>query len=61
MKPEFETLYSSKSYAGRIRFKDIEEYAHYLSDEYGWTSPDARIYYKNGVVKEIFSSRDGRM
>ena len=36
--------------------KSIEEYAQKMSSEYGWTYPDARIYYKNGDVKEIFSN-----
>ena len=43
--------------SGKISFKNIEEYAQYLANEYGWTSPDARIFYKNGNVKEIFSER----
>ena len=36
--------------------KSIEEYAQKMSNKYGWTYPDARIYYKNGDVKEIFSN-----
>lgn len=46
--------YGIKSYSGKIKFKDIEEYAQFMADEYGWTSPDIRIFYKNGEVKEIF-------
>jgi hypothetical protein len=45
-------------YEGKISFKSIEEYAQYLADEYGWTTPDIRIYYKNGDVKEIFSNKN---
>lgn len=37
-------------------FNDIEEYAQYLANTYGWTKPDVRIYYKDGTVKEIFSN-----
>lgn len=44
----------STSFFGKIRFKNIEEFAQYMADEYGWTSPDARIFYINGEVKEIF-------
>lgn len=57
--PEFETpSYSStRQYVGTIAFKNIEEYAQYLANEYGWTTPDARIYYKNGKIKEIFSEK----
>lgn len=46
-----------RSYVGRIRFRDIEEYAQYLSNEFGWTSPDARLYYADGRVKEIYAQR----
>lgn len=35
----------------------IEQYAKYLAEEYGWTSPDVRIFYKNREVKEVYSSK----
>jgi hypothetical protein len=38
-------------------FDDVESYAQYLADDWGWTSPDARIFYKNGLMKEIFSKK----
>ena len=41
-------------YVGSIGFDNIEEYAQFLANEYGWTTPDARIYYQDGTVKEIF-------
>lgn len=49
---------SSRYYVGTVRFNTIEEYAQYLADEYGWTTPDARIFYKNGEVKEIFKHKE---
>lgn len=54
-KPHFETnkYGGSRSYIGSISFASIEEYAQYLANEYGWTMPDARIFYKNGDIKEI--------
>ena len=55
--PEFKTEYSTKSYVCKIRFNNIEEYAQYMAEEYGWTIPDARIYYYNGNVKEIFATK----
>lgn len=55
--PEFETKYSTRSYVGKIRFNNIEEYAQYMAEEYGWTTPDARIYYHDGNVKEIFGTK----
>jgi len=39
-------------------FKNIVSYAQFLADKYGWTTPDTRIYFKNGKVKEIFSKKE---
>jgi len=36
-----------------VIFTKVESYMKYLADEYGTTNPDARIFYKNGKVKEI--------
>ena len=57
--PSIKTLtYSSnKICSGKIYFKNIEEYAQYLANEFGWTTPDARVFYKNGNIKEIFTER----
>lgn len=55
--PEFDKGYSVRSYVGAIGFNNIEEYAQYLADEHGWTIPDARIYYSDGSVKEIFTEK----
>lgn len=44
----------SKSY--EIDFNSIEEYAKYLANKYGWTTPDARIFNANGTIIEIFKS-----
>ena len=49
---------STKAWADRdtnVIFETPELYAQYLADEYSWTSPDVRVFYKNGEVKEIFS------
>ena len=32
----------------------IEEYAQYLAKNHWWTEPEARIYYANGKVSEIY-------
>lgn len=55
--PKFVQSYHLRVYQGKISFKDIEEYAQYFADEYGWTTPDARIFYKDGTVKEIYSNK----
>lgn len=56
--PTFEKGFFSKTYSGKIRMRNIEEYAQFMADEYGFTFPDARIYYKDGCVKEIFASEE---
>lgn len=57
--PHEEVIFGKqKCISGVISFKDIEEYAQFMADEYGWTTPDTRIYYSNGDVKEIFSSKN---
>lgn len=37
--------------------KELEELVQELADKYGWTVPDARLFYADGMVKEIFSSK----
>lgn len=39
-----------------IVFGTPEAYAQYLADNYGWTSPDVRIFYKDGTKSEIFTN-----
>ena len=55
--PVFIEKYGYRKYVGKIKFNNIEEYAQYLSNEFGYTTPDSRIYYENGDVKEIFSDK----
>jgi hypothetical protein len=40
-----------------IKEDNIEDYAQYLANNYGWTKPDIRIFYKSGEVKEVFTQR----
>lgn len=35
------------------KFDSIEDYAQYLANTYGWTTPDARIFYLNKDVVDI--------
>lgn len=37
-------------------YEDEQEWDD-LADEYGWTTPNVRIYCKDGSVKEIFSKK----
>lgn len=38
----------------------IEEYVQNLADKWGWTSPDARLFYADGRVLDIYSSKIAR-
>jgi hypothetical protein len=40
----------------QVTFNDVVSYAQYMTDHYGWTSPDIRIFYKNGDIKEIYKT-----
>lgn len=53
--PKFTGVYF-RQYVGKIRIHGIEQYAQVLTDQYSWTVPDARIYYNDGNIKEIFST-----
>lgn len=44
-------------FGGGILLKNIEEYAQFMANEYGWTTPDIRIFYKNGEIKEVFTQK----
>lgn len=36
------------------KFKTIEKKLQWQADEYGWTNPDIRLFYKDGSVKEFY-------
>ena len=38
-------------------FKTVEDYAQYLANDFGWTTPDVRIFYLSGEVVEINSGQ----
>lgn len=42
---------------GEIYFDTLEQYCQFMADEYGNTTPDIRIIYLDGKVKEFFSNR----
>lgn len=50
--------YGTPVVEGKIKITNIEEYAQVHANEYGWTSPDARIFYENGDVKDIYMYSD---
>lgn len=56
--PVWTKPYSVESFGTNVFFYNIVEYAQYLSNEYGWTKPDCRIYYADGKVTEIFTKNE---
>lgn len=48
-----EKSYNGYSCTAKLKFNTVEDYAVYLAQEYGWTSPDSRIFYANGTIVEI--------
>lgn len=42
---------------GGIVMNNIEEYAQHLADEWGWSTIDGRIFYKDGTVKDVKNGR----
>jgi hypothetical protein len=38
-------------------FKDEKEYLQHCADQWGWTVPDVRVYYKKKKTLEIFSKK----
>ena len=57
VEPKIENKYGSDRVSGRVRLDNIEQYAQICANLYGWTIPDARIFYKNGEVKEILMNK----
>ena len=56
--PAIGEKYGSELVEGAVKIRNIEEYAQVHANEYGWTSPDARIFYANGEVKDIYMYSD---
>lgn len=51
-----------RKYSGRIKFRTIEEYVQFYTNEYGFrnrliSDPISRMYYHDGTVKEFFKER----
>jgi hypothetical protein len=57
IEPTAEEKYGSRRVIGKIKLDSIEQYAQIMADLYGWTRPDCRIFYKDGNVKEVYSSK----
>ena len=36
-----------------VVFYDVLDYSQYMSDEYGWTKPEMRIFYKKDYTKPV--------
>lgn len=42
------------AYEGYIKFRSMEEYVQFVANEWGMTKPDARLFYHDGTVKEVY-------
>lgn len=44
---------------GDMIFNNVEEHAQYFANGWGgWTTPDSRIFYADGSVREIFKNTE---
>ena len=53
---DVEIVDAKKAFFGRdkdVIFNKVEDYAQYLANDYSWTTPDIRIFYLDGTIKEI--------
>jgi hypothetical protein len=55
--PIVENKYGSTRVVGKIKVDSVELYAQILADQFGWTTPEARIFYNNGEVREIYMNK----
>jgi len=46
-----------KCFEGKIKLNTMDEYFQFIADEYGHTTPDIRVYYYDGKVKEFFQKK----
>ena len=57
--PHWFYSFGTETFGGMVKFRNIEEYAQFMSNEYGGrTTPETRIFYKNGEVKELFTNKN---
>ena len=59
--PQTEYLPWSRGYKceGIVKLRTIEEYAQYEADDNGgWTSPEVRVFYADGTVKEFYQRKN---
>ncbi len=52
--PKWSTEYGSRKFTGSVYFDSLEQYCQFNADQYGWTTPDCRIFRLDGSVTEIF-------
>jgi hypothetical protein len=53
--PAWSKKTSARQFSAPIYFETLESYCQFMADEYGWTKPDVRIFYKDGAIKEFFT------
>lgn len=56
--PKLSKKYSVEEYGTNIFFRNIEEYAQFMANNYGWTTPDVIIHYLDGTKKNIYTTKE---
>jgi hypothetical protein len=52
--PEWNNKYGFKEFEGSVYFETIEQYAQFLANRWGSTTPDVIIHYLDGTKKKFF-------
>lgn len=52
--PKLRKLKYGKCIEGVVKINSVEDYAQIIATAYGWTFPDVRIFYKNGMVRDVY-------
>lgn len=45
-----------KEFRGIVAIDTVEQYAQFMANQYGYSTPDAIIHYANGTKKQIFKA-----
>jgi hypothetical protein len=46
--------YDTQGRDWEVVFTSVDQFAQWLADEFGWTSPDVRVYYADGKVLDVY-------
>lgn len=55
--PVWNNKYGFKQFEGRVYFDTIEQYAQFMANRWGSTTPDVIIHYLDGTKKKFFTKK----